>query len=260
MNRPRPPNALHVRLSVTMLGYGVALALGYGLLATILQSGVAGQWLALSSTVGVFELGVCWRALSNHRTADSEVLGVSNGLTLLRGLFCALAAGFLLVSRPLGWLGWLPASLCALCGLLDYADGAVARRTDRESALGARLDIEFDAVLTLVVAMLCVRYGEVPLVYLGVGLARYVFVGGIWFRRSLGKPVRDLPKSRLRRYLYVTQLCFSVGVLIPLFSPPLTSYGALCVTTVFLSGFVRDWFLVTGHLEMQSRTGNARGE
>lgn len=262
MNRPHPLNALHVRLFMTALGYGMALALGYGLLATTLRSGVAGRWLALSLPVSVFELGVCWRILPTNRQSDGRVrpvFGVANGLTLLRGLFCALAAGFLLVSRPSGWLGWLPAGLCALCGLLDYADGAVARRFDRESAFGARLDIEFDAVLTLVTAALCVRYG-LPLAYLGVGLARYAFVGGIRLRRWLDKPVHDLPESRVRRYLYVAQLCFSVGVLTPLFGPPVTSYGALCVLTVFLSGFIRDWLLVTGRLGTPPRTGSARGE
>lgn len=259
MNRPRPPNALSARLFVTTLGYGVALALGYGLLATALRSDVADQWLALSSAVAMFELGVCWRALSNHRTADG-ILGVANGLTLLRGLFCALAAGFLLVSRPSGWIGWFPAALCALCGLLDYADGAVARRVDGESALGARLDIEFDALLTLVVAVLCVQYEQVPLAYLGVGLARYVFVGGIWLRHWLDNPVRDLPESRLRRYLYVVQLCFGVCVLTPLFDPPLTSYGALGILIVFLSGFVRDWLVVTGRRGTPSHAESARGE
>jgi CDP-diacylglycerol--glycerol-3-phosphate 3-phosphatidyltransferase len=259
MTHPRPLNA-PLRLFLAMLGYGVALALGYGLLATTLRSDVAVQWLALSSLVAVFELGVCWRALANHWTADSQVLGVANGLTLLRGLFCALAAGFLLAPRPSGWGGWLPAGLCALCGLLDYADGAVARRSDWETALGARLDIEFDAVLTLVTAALCVRYGQVPLAYLGVGLARYVYVSGIWLRRWLDKPVHDLPESRVRRYLYVVQLCFGVGVLTPLLGPPITSYGALCVMTVFLSGFVRDWLFIIGRLGTPFRAGSARGE
>lgn len=263
MNRPRPPNALRIRLFIAMLGYGVALALGYGLLATTLRSGATDQWFALSITVAVFELGICWRALPKHLEATSRmrpVLGVANGLTLLRGMFCALAAGFLLVPHPSGWIGWLPAVLCTLCGLLDYADGAVARRIGRETALGARLDIEFDAMLTLVATALCVRYGQVPFVYLGVGLSRYVFVGGIWLRRWLDKPIHDLPESRVRRYLYIVQLCFAVGVLTPLFGPPMTNVGALCILAVFLSGFVRDWLFITGRFGTMSSVGGVKGE
>ena len=61
-----PVERVQIRLFIAMLGYGVALAFGYGLLTTTLRSDVAAQWLALSLTVAVYELGVCWRALRHH--------------------------------------------------------------------------------------------------------------------------------------------------------------------------------------------------
>lgn len=240
--------ALHVRLLAVGLGHALALAFGYTLLdASTLD---ARRWLPVALTVSMGEIALCWRYLPENRRPGGELLatfGVANALTLLRGVFVALAAGFLL-TRPSGVLSWLPATLCALCGLGDFFDGWLARRTDRQTALGARLDIELDALATAVVAGLAVADGQVPAWYLAVGLARYVFVGALALRRRLSRPTNPLPERASRRYLYAVQFTFSTLALSPSLGPPATALVAVPVAAVFLAGFLRDWLVVTGRL------------
>jgi CDP-diacylglycerol--glycerol-3-phosphate 3-phosphatidyltransferase len=248
----RSVERLRTRLFVVGVGYALAVGAGYVLLDAIGTFALR-RWLLPASAVAVAELVVCWRYLpTNHRPGGETVLGtfgIANALTLSRGVAVALAAGFLLVPRPSGVLAWVPAVLCALCGLGDYFDGLVARRTDRRTALGARLDIEFDALATAVVVALAVAHGQVPGWYLAVGLARYLFVGATALRRWAGNPVASLPESAARRYLYAVQFTFATIVLTPVVGPPVTTAVAMAVAGAFLAGFLRDWLAVTGRLD-----------
>lgn len=76
---------------------------------------------------------------------------------------------------------------------IDFFDGFVARYTSRETRLGAILDIEFDGLGILIAVGLAIQYGHLPPWYLILGMARQLFILGIWLRRRLGKPVRELP-------------------------------------------------------------------
>ena len=78
-------------------------------------------------------------------------------------------------------------TLVAVALALDGVDGYVARRTDSESELGARFDMEVDAFLLLVLCVYDARY--VGWWVLSIGLLRYAFVvaGTLlpWMRRTL---------------------------------------------------------------------------
>ena len=133
-------------------------------------------------------------------------------------------------------------------GVTDYLDGWLARLVDRETTLGARLDIEFDAMATAVVAGLAVGYGQVPPWYLAVGLARYAFVALCALRRRLGRSVFALPERASRRYLYAVQFVFATLAVSPALGPPSTTLLSILVAVAFLAGFLRDWLAVTGRV------------
>jgi len=94
-----------------------------------------------------------------------------------------------------------------------------------------------------------VLYAQVPPWYLLVGLARYLFVFGMWLRRRLGLAVHDLPPNAFRRALAGVQMGFIAVVLLPVFAPPATWVGAALFAAPLLIGFVRDWFFVCGMLD-----------
>jgi len=108
-----------------------------------------------------------------------ERLGPADRVTVVRGvLVCgvlALAAG----DAP----ALLLAALLTPALVLDGVDGRVARRTGTASEFGARLDMEVDALLILVLSWAVAT--DVAWWVLGIGLARYVFAGLVWLLPAL---------------------------------------------------------------------------
>src|SRR4051812_39761387 len=194
------------------LAYAAALLLGYNLLNQAAEPQQSLQWLTLAATAMAVQLGILWWALPlNQRQGQSlakgeiplllPALGYANAITLLRGLLACMLAGFLFAPQPLGLLAWLPALLYTLERLVDFADGYVARITRRETRLGEVLDIEFDGLGILIAITLGIQYGKLPPWYLLLGLARPLFVLGMWLLRRAGKPLYDLPPSEHRRVI-----------------------------------------------------------
>ena len=169
-------------------------------------------------------------------------------VTVLRGTAIAVLAGFVVVGRPDGNLAWLPALLFGAGALFDGIDGVLARATDAVSAFGSRLDIEVDALVLLVGALVAVRIGAAPVVYVLVGLARYLFVWGVTLRRVRGTPVESLPSRTSRRVLGATQMLVVFVVLTPVLDPTYSRPLAVVAMVPFLLGFCRDWLLVSGRL------------
>lgn len=222
-----------------------------------IRIGVATAWIGWS-TIALFVLAVEYRLVvgrlgANHRPdADGLLpkLGAANLLTLLRGVLIAWTAGFLAVGS--GWLSadgylvWLPAVCYGLAAVLDAGDGALARFRGRITALGAQLDTEFDALGILVATAVGVFGGVIPLWYLSVGVARYVFVGGVRLRRMRGQPVYELPERTPARLLAGIQMAFLVVALSPFLGPAAVAVGCFVVGVPFLLGFLRDWLHVSG--------------
>lgn len=101
-------------------------------------------------------------------------LGLANRLTLGRAVLVGWLAAFL----------WEPAavvygdalSAAALIALaLDGLDGALARRSGTASEFGASLDMELDALTTLVLSGLCWQLGKAGPWILLAGSLRYLF-------------------------------------------------------------------------------------
>jgi CDP-diacylglycerol--glycerol-3-phosphate 3-phosphatidyltransferase len=139
-----------------------------------------------------------------------------------------------------------------LFSILDYLDGYVARVTGQATLLGQTLDGAFDALGLLIALGLAVGFGQLPWWYLLLGLCRYLFVFGMWWRRRRGKPIYELPPSSNRRLLAGFQMGFISVILWPLFSPPGTTLAGLIFAIPFLAGFLRDWLVVSGQLDPAS--------
>jgi phosphatidylglycerophosphate synthase len=126
-----------------------------------------------------------------------DALGPADRVTLARatlvGGVAALAADSLVASTKVTTAISVPGSAPVMVGLatvalaLDAVDGRVARRTETCSTLGARFDMEVDALLILVLSLYLVpsEGGWV----LAIGAARYAFFGaGLllpWLHASL---------------------------------------------------------------------------
>jgi CDP-diacylglycerol--glycerol-3-phosphate 3-phosphatidyltransferase len=236
--------------------YAPLLLLGYQLLRTEWHLAYAWRWAVMAAGVLAYELWLLWRGLKDNRLQGRSTLlptlGAGNVLTLLRGLALGLLAGFLFSPWPPGRLAWMPALLYTLAIIADYLDGYLARITHRATVLGESLDIEFDALGMLIAISLAVHYDQLPWWYLLLGLSRYLFLLGIWWRKRQGKPVYDLPPSAQRRIVAGFQMCFMSVILWPIVNPPLTTLAGLIFAIPFVASFVRDWFVVSGRIDPTS--------
>jgi CDP-diacylglycerol--glycerol-3-phosphate 3-phosphatidyltransferase len=234
---------------VTIMSAAAALA-GSVLLFATWHPDYALRWLLFALTGCAYLSGFLWTKLSeNHRVDESQVLpsfGAGNALTMLRGILLALLFGFIASPRPAGWLAWLPASVYTMAAILDPLDGYLARVTNYTTRMGESLDLKLDGLGVFVAAILAVRYGQAPAWYLLVGIARYLFVGGIWLRKRLGKPIYRVPESPHRRPFAGAQMGLLAVILWPVFSPPGTHLVATVFAVPFLVGFGWDWLAVSG--------------
>jgi CDP-diacylglycerol--glycerol-3-phosphate 3-phosphatidyltransferase len=193
----------------------------------------------------------------NHRPDGGAVratLGVANAVTLGRGWLYAGVAGFVLVVPPVdsAWR-WAPVAWYGGGILLDWVDGALARTVGNRTVLGERLDMAFDTVGFLVAPLVGVVWGRLPVWYLSISAARYLFKAGRGWRRVRGRPVYDLPTSRLRRPLAALQMVFITVALLPATPGPLIRPLAAVVVVPSLAVFVRDYLVVAGHLGSDSK-------
>jgi CDP-diacylglycerol--glycerol-3-phosphate 3-phosphatidyltransferase len=242
---------------IALLAAALLVALGAEWLARAATAAAALRWAAVAAAVlgGVFAL--LRRNLErNHRPGETELLdslGLPNAITLARGVATALFAGLLVAPLPpAGALAWAPAILYAAAVLPDFIDGALARATRRITLLGEILDMEVDCLAMLAVSLLAVRLGKMPLWTISLGLARYLFVAGIAWRKRHGLPVHALPPSNIRRLAAGFQMVFYCIALWPIFGPPATTLAGIVCVTPILAGFVRDWLVVSAAVDPES--------
>lgn len=221
------------------------------------------RWAIISALVMIYLYGMLWRDLpQNYRKGENillPTLGLGNTLTLARGVFIAMLAGFLFSPRPEDWQAWLPGILYTAAGIADFLDGAMARILNHATRLGELLDMQFDGVGVLVATLLIVQYGQVPAWFILVGLARYLFLSVLWWRKKLGLPIYDLPPSHTRRALAGIMMGFIFAMLWPFLGPPGTWLAASLWAAPFLGGFFLDGLVVCGLRSLsQDRWGSLR--
>lgn len=160
-------------------------------------------------------------------------IGWCNIVTQLRAamagalLVPVFAPGSLAASDALAWIAM---AIAGIALALDGLDGVLARRSRLESPFGARFDMEVDAFLGLVLAVLALQSGKAGLWVLSLGVLRYVFLAGMlvwpWLRA-------DLPHSQRRKAICVVQIATLVALLSPWVTPPV-SVGVAAVASVLL--------------------------
>jgi phosphatidylglycerophosphate synthase len=169
-----------------------------------------GVLAALTSTVGFggpgAAVGLACAMLTGAALArglarsDGRGLGPADHVTLTRAtLTCGVAA--LTVdsfTQPARVTTLVAIAVVAL--LLDAVDGWVARRTGTASALGARLDMEVDAFLVLVLSVYVARVTGWWV--LASGAARYAFLAASWMTPWLRGTV---PARYWRKLVAATQ-------------------------------------------------------
>ena len=181
---------------------------------------VVAGWLAYAVLGGVV-------ALAASARLGSAPFGLANQVTLLRAGLVCLVGGALLASGQAPIMSWSLAGLVAVALALDAVDGWLARRLRLVSAFGARFDVEIDALLLLILALLVWQADRVGAWVLAIGLLRYGFVlaGRLlpWLRAAL-------PPSRRRK-----AVCAQQGVTLLLcLLPPVASWLASAVAATAL--------------------------
>jgi phosphatidylglycerophosphate synthase len=143
---------------------------------------------------------------------------VTGGRLVLVAYVASLAA-----QRPAAHVAWTAVVVSTIAALLDIADGWIARRTGTATAFGARFDMEVDALLIMVLAVLAAAWEKAGAWVLFSGLLRYGFVAGGWVLPWLRNP---LPPSLRRKTICVVQIVALIIVLGPIVRPPLSTLVA----------------------------------
>ena len=176
----------------------LATCLGALLLAVVMVV-TGARWAAWSVAFAL--LAVVSVLLARGLALSGAVgLGVANRVTLLRAVLVCAVAG--LAAESLATPVPRPALivLAAVALLLDGVDGRLARRTDSVSALGARFDMETDALLILALSVfLAPQIGAWVLLS---GLARYLLLAAQWVWPGLRGSV---PPRRWRKVVAAGQ-------------------------------------------------------
>jgi CDP-diacylglycerol--glycerol-3-phosphate 3-phosphatidyltransferase len=217
---------------------------GWTLVASATDYTAANRWVLVAGVVLAYEVGFLAYHLDGA-DGDADVLVLPNLVTLARGGLYAATAGFLFVP-PVPAVRWAPA-VCYGAGVaLDFVDGHLARRLGRTTDLGAKLDLAFDTLGFLVAPLVGVAWGRLPVAYLSLSAARYAYRAGIGWRKRRGRPVSDLPESRVRRPLAALQMGVITVALAPALPASAVHPLALVAAIPSLAVFARDYLAVTG--------------
>ena len=193
--------------------------------------------LALPFGLFILTTGVALRGMMVHY--PHPTLGMGNGVTLIRAALVALLAGAIMAPNPADWAVF---ALACVAFALDGLDGWCARRSGLTSAFGARFDMEIDALLAAVLAIILLADGHVGAEILFLGFTRYAFVIASLF---LPKLRGSLPDSLRRKAICVVQIAALITLLCPLTPMWLMSPLSWAAAGLLLWSFARDtrWLL-----------------
>lgn len=194
----------------------------------------AGVMIGAAALVGIGLVAAAgWSVAARAGRRSSPADRVTLARTVLIGGCATIAV--LILAGPLQARPWWLIALAAPALALDGVDGFVARRTGTSSAAGARLDMEMDAALLLVLSVVAVA-SLGPWV-LTIGLMRYVFAFAFRFRPQLRAP---LAFSQFRRVVAAIQGVALVVALAPVVPVPLAQVVLAGALALLVVSFGRD--------------------
>ncbi|MFL5927689.1 MAG: CDP-alcohol phosphatidyltransferase family protein [Gaiellaceae bacterium] len=215
----------------------VGLAAQLLLLATLAQTvGLGRAGWAVGVAAGLILDAALARALWCNPAAR---LGPPGWVTLTRATFAvgvaALSASSFERDVPVATF----VALASVALALDFVDGWLARRTNTESALGARMDGEVDAFLILALSVEVAASAGYWV--LAIGAARYAFLAAGWLCAWLRAP---LPRRDWRKVVTAAQgiaLTVAAAEILP---PVLTGAVLAAALGLLAESFGRDvWWL-----------------
>jgi phosphatidylglycerophosphate synthase len=166
--------------------------------------------------------------------------GPANQVTTVRALLVALIAA--LIGEPaLPAFARAAAGAAAIATVLDGVDGWLARRTQMASAFGARFDMETDALLIQVLAILAWQYGKAGAWVLASGLLRYIFVAAGWLWPWMQQTL--FPSVR-RKAICIVQITGLMLAMLPEIPYPYSAQLAAASLAALTYSFLVDtWWL-----------------
>lgn len=205
-----------------VLTFGV-LSVGFLAAVGVLAKTAFGDFVA---PVALFTIIVvlCFRGLLH--SYPHATFGACNIVTLCRAALVAVLAGAIFGSAA----PWMFFTIATIAFALDGIDGWLARRAGLVSTFGQRFDMEVDALLGAVIAIVLLSQGTVGPEILVLGFSRYVFViaGLMWPALQA-----DLPQSLRRKTICVVQIAALIVLVFPL-SPSVIMMPVSVFAAVFL--------------------------
>jgi CDP-diacylglycerol--glycerol-3-phosphate 3-phosphatidyltransferase len=235
---------------------------GYLGLRVVWQPEYAQRGLWQAMLVMTYVLSTLYRELPlNYRKGETALLltfGPGTCMTILRGIFISMLAGFCLFPWPgksagARYLQWLPGMLYILAACADYLDGYLARITNHATRLGEVFDTKIDALGLFVAPAVAISFRQLPMYYFIVSMAYYLFNIGRWLRKHYGKPVIEVHPWPGSRFLAGVHMGFVGIVLLPVLTPPATTIAAIVLMLPLLAGFIRDWLITCGIIQQDSQ-------
>lgn len=208
------------------------LALLAGFFAWLPGLGI--RFVAVS--LGLFVVASLPLLILARRHLDTQTFGIANGVTLFRLALTAMLCALLLApTHPVSL--WLCIGIATTTLLLDGVDGRLARRFDTSSRFGARFDMEVDALLICVLALLAWHFERAGIWVLTAGLLRYIFVAAAvvvpWMRA-------ELPESLRRKTVCILQSTLLLVCMGPIIKADFAPWIAACGVALLVWSFALD--------------------
>lgn len=217
-SRPRRPRT-QVVLTAAWTGAVVA-ALALALVGPVpgaILLAIAGHAVGIALVMALMRRG--------YPHAD---LGLCNQVTLVRLALTAVLLAPLVAPTS----GWTVICVALVVLALDGVDGWLARRQGQVSTFGARLDVEVDAALSLVLALNAWASGTIGIGVLLLALPRYVYVAAALVVPWMARPLLERFDRKL---ICVVQ----IAVLIALQAPVVE--GLLAITMATGTALALSW-------------------
>jgi phosphatidylglycerophosphate synthase len=234
-------NVLSGLLLAVGAGFGLGDALGLG--DTFVSKAVAAYGVVLLILV---------RFLPLHQ--PHARLGPANQVTLARAVLTSLLAA-LLGEGSTAEVVWTALVLALAAEGLDGVDGYLARCWGWTSPFGARFDMEIDALLVAVLAVLLWSLGKAGAWILAAGFLRYLFVGAGYLWPWLRLP---LPPSGRRQAVCVLQVLTLTLALAPILPPVWSASVAAAGLALLCYSFAADilWLVRRAGLDLRPENGH----
>ena len=225
---PKPTSALTPPLQLLL-----ALLMGTLPLAAIVYFLVGFELSSLGLSLAAYVIAGFLALRLIGRGFPYPTLGVPNLVTLFRLVVVAA-----LLSASLGVANaWLIVFLATFALVLDGVDGYLARKQNWVSGFGARLDMEVDTALALVLAIIAAATQVIGVWVLFLALPRYLFVAAARFLPWLWAP---LPYSLARRVVSVLQITALIVINAPILGGLFALPVAIAAALLLLWSFGRD--------------------